>query len=358
MTKRLIKALNIMIEELRFEIERHENVALALRGAIRDIDKSWSGWGEIYQINFLPAHENGLDVKYRYATELPGNWRRYTLKEIDEAIRALANISMESDIAAGARISEALEVAVNRFNSVVSLTPSDQYLMDLCNKIKEIYGDRYKLDHSFGPPEGHHWRFLWYRVDRLLQLADAARHICRIATSAVEHLKLIDIAGVQNELAGNKVFIGHGRSPLWLKLKDSIQIRLGLPWDEFNRVPIAGVATAERLSEMLDDATFAFLVFTGEDEVPGESTRARENVVHEAGLFQGRLGFRRAIILIEAGCGEFSNIHGLGQVQFPRGKIEAIFEQVRQVLEREGVVDNPLVTESATIEQQTTDRST
>ena len=62
---------------------------------------------------------------------------------------------------------------------------------------------------------------------------------------------------------------------------------------------------------------------------------ARENVIHEAGLFQGRLGFRRAIVLLEEGCAEFSNIKGLGQIRFTKGKIKAVSEEIRQVLERE-----------------------
>jgi predicted nucleotide-binding protein len=45
---------------------------------------------------------------------------------------------------------------------------------------------------------------------------------------------------------------------------------------------------------------------------------ARLNVIHEAGLFQGRLGFNKAIILLEEGCEEFSNIHGLGHIPFPK----------------------------------------
>jgi predicted nucleotide-binding protein len=64
---------------------------------------------------------------------------------------------------------------------------------------------------------------------------------------------------------------------------------------------------------------------------------ARENVVHEIGLFQGRLGFGRAIILLEEGCEEFSNIQGLGQIRFPKGNIGAKFEDIRAVLEREGL---------------------
>lgn len=65
---------------------------------------------------------------------------------------------------------------------------------------------------------------------------------------------------------------------------------------------------------------------------------ARLNVVHEAGLFQGRLGFRKAIVLLEEGCEEFSNIHGLSQIRFPKGDISARFEKIREVLEREGLI--------------------
>lgn len=137
---------------------------------------------------------------------------------------------------------------------------------------------------------------------------------------------------------GTNVFIGHGRSLIWKELKDFIQDRLGLPWDEFNRVPIAGMTNITRLSEMLNAAGIAFLLVTGEDELADGTVQARMNVVHEAGLFQGRLGFSRAIILLEDGCAEFSNIQGLGQIRFPRGNIKAVFEDVRLVLEREGIL--------------------
>ncbi len=64
------------------------------------------------------------------------------------------------------------------------------------------------------------------------------------------------------------------------------------------------------------------------------------NVIHEVGLFQGRLGFTKAIVLLEEGCEEFSNIEGLGQIRFPKGNIAAKFEEIRQVLERESVLDS------------------
>ncbi len=45
------------------------------------------------------------------------------------------------------------------------------------------------------------------------------------------------------------------------------------------------------------------------------------------GCFQGKLGFTRAIILLEEGCEEFSNVEGLGQIRFPKGNIKATFER-------------------------------
>jgi len=137
---------------------------------------------------------------------------------------------------------------------------------------------------------------------------------------------------------GERIFIGHGRSLVWLQLKDFLFDRLNLKCDEFNRESVAGIATSERLKLMLDQAAFAFLVMTGEDKHADSSVHARENVIHEIGLFQGRLGMHKAIVLIEDGCAEFSNISGLTYLPFPKGHIGATFEDIRRVLERENTI--------------------
>lgn len=169
---------------------------------------------------------------------------------------------------------------------------------------------------------------------------DANRELASIADKAASHIRRVEASRVKTRSSANKIYIGHGRSDLWLHLKDFIQERLKLQWDEFNRVPTAGITNISRLSEMLDSAAFAFLVMTAEDEQSDGKMHARMNVVHEAGLFQGRLGFHKGIVLLEEGCEEFTNIQGLVQMRFPKGNIEAKFEEIRKVLEREGLLNN------------------
>ncbi len=151
---------------------------------------------------------------------------------------------------------------------------------------------------------------------------------------------LIEVTTLISSMAvpTGKVFIGHGRSPVWKDLKEFIEDRLKLECEEFNSESVAGKSNKERLLEMLNNAGFAFLIMTAEDEHADTTLHARENVIHEAGLFQGKLSFERAIILYEEGCKEFSNINGLGQIRFPRGNIGACFEEIRRVLEREGII--------------------
>ena len=132
-----------------------------------------------------------------------------------------------------------------------------------------------------------------------------------------------------------KVFIGHGHSPLWRELKDHLQ-------DQHNYNVIAyevgartGHGIRDILEDMLNKSSFAILVMTGEDETKNDELQPRLNVVHELGLFQGRLGFSRAIMLFEKGTLEFSNIHGVDQIYFSKGAIKETFGDVLATLHRE-----------------------
>ena len=135
-----------------------------------------------------------------------------------------------------------------------------------------------------------------------------------------------------------KVFIGHGRSSEWLKLRIFLSQTLGLPCDEFNIEPTAGLQTGSRIEGMLNAAKMAFLVLTAEDHHKDGTVHARANVIHEVGLFQAKLGSRRAIVLLEQGCSRFSNLDGLTTINFPANDLMARSEDIRGVLRREGIL--------------------
>lgn len=131
------------------------------------------------------------------------------------------------------------------------------------------------------------------------------------------------------------VFIGHGRSPLWRELKDHLQDKHGYTVEAYEIGAGAGHAVRDILEDMLKRSSIAFLVMTAEDETTEGGMRARQNVVHETGLFQGKLGFTRAIVLLEQGTEEFSNIHGIDQIRFTKGNIRETFGEVVATINRE-----------------------
>jgi predicted nucleotide-binding protein len=133
-----------------------------------------------------------------------------------------------------------------------------------------------------------------------------------------------------------RIFIAHGRNPSWRDLKDHLQDQHGFAVTAYEIGVRAGYSIQEVLEEMVNAASFALLVHTGEDETgAGEALQARQNVVHETGLFQGRLGFRRAIILREDGCEGFSNVIGTAELRFSHGNIREAFGDVLATIYRE-----------------------
>ena len=132
-----------------------------------------------------------------------------------------------------------------------------------------------------------------------------------------------------------KVFIGHGHDPQWRDLKDHLHELHGLDVTAYEIGPRAGLSVKEVLQEMLTTSSFALLVLTGEDQHADGELHARENVIHELGLFQGRLGFTRAVVLLEEGVSEFSNILGVNQIRFPNGRIRETYGDVLATIKRE-----------------------
>ena len=200
------------------------------------------------------------------------------------------------------------------------------WVIKLRSVLAKVYGLKADQLNCFPPPG---------RVD--LGLSPQVRITKRLAQTEklVRELQALPYTTVSPS-NGKSIFIGHGRSLLWLKLKEFMTERLALPCEEFNSEPTPGIHTTDRLEAMLSRAGMAFLVMTAEEKHADGTLHARPNVIHEVGLFQARLGPHRAIVMIEDGCTEFSNLSGLTTIRFPSGDVAARFEDVRRVLEREG----------------------
>ncbi len=145
----------------------------------------------------------------------------------------------------------------------------------------------------------------------------------------------LDESKIVTESEALTIFIGHGRDPQWRDLKDHLHEKHGLNINHYEIGPRAGKSIKDVLEEMLDESSFALLVLTGEDIHTNGELHARENVIHELGLFQGRLGFMRGIALLEEGVQEFSNILGINQLRFAKGRIKETFGDVIATIRRE-----------------------
>jgi predicted nucleotide-binding protein len=134
------------------------------------------------------------------------------------------------------------------------------------------------------------------------------------------------------------VFIGHGRSKLWARVQLFLQEELHLETVSYESESRVGLSIVPILETMLSQATFAVLLLSGEDQTAEGERRARQNVVHEVGLFQGHLGFQRVVMLLQSGLEEFSNVAGLQYIQFQGESIEQTFWELQKALRREGLV--------------------
>jgi len=134
---------------------------------------------------------------------------------------------------------------------------------------------------------------------------------------------------------GPTVFIGNGRNKQWQKLRDHLRDKHSIYVECFESGERAGHTVRDILDRLSEDASLAFLILTGEDKTQDNQIRARQNVIHEVGLFQGRLGFDRGIILVESGVEMPSNFDGIQQIRFRKGRIEETFGDVIGTISRE-----------------------
>lgn len=181
-----------------------------------------------------------------------------------------------------------------------------------------------------------YFRFNWTRVPGAWSdKAGSTLDVIASDKSTIEQVFLAFESGCRPRTVPLTVFIGHGRSGTWRELADILEKRFDIETVTFDYDERTGFDIRGTLMGLLDQATFAILILTAEDEMVTGDVRARQNVVHEVGLFQGRLGFDRAIVLIEDGCSTFTNMAGTLHIEFPRSAVEQAVGRVVATLRRE-----------------------
>jgi hypothetical protein len=372
----LTAELRTVHEELLSTVQTFENPDIAkplnsLEESANEVGRAWSGsWfgyqARVYYDRLKPpppgAHfssEWGLRQSYSMGTR--GDWEEFAGGVVEAEISRRAGNPDTSK--ARALSDNARRLFPQKLDDVVSILRTartrrdDTFLDKLIEEAEnlKLFTEADFVDYA--RPSGQLWsrdsiamtQGLWTppHVSVLVEILSinapkaACESLANIVRRGFSHMERTEKNQAKADRIGTNVFIGHGRSKEWKDLRDFIKDRMRLPWDEFNRIPVAGIPNTVRLSTMLDSAAIAFLVLTAEDERADGSMQARMNVIHEAGLFQGRLGFTRAIVMLEESCQEFSNITGLGQIRFPKDNIKAAFHDVQLVLEREGLIESP-----------------
>ncbi len=107
------------------------------------------------------------------------------------------------------------------------------------------------------------------------------------------------------------VFLSHGHNELLkLKLKDFLRAKLGKMPIILSEEPSRGLTVVEKLERVSEICCFAVILITRDDQQNNGGLRARQNVIHEIGFFQGKYGRKNVVLLAERGVELFTNISG------------------------------------------------
>jgi hypothetical protein len=153
----------------------------------------------------------------------------------------------------------------------------------------------------------------------------------QILTSMLEPWSFVPVPPMQQPPF--RVFIGHGGDSQWRELRDNLRDHHGFEMEAFEAMPRASQVISDILQGMAAASTAAVLVLTKADEMKDGTWHGRQNVIHEIGFFQGRLGWDHAIIVMEEGVVLPTNLDGTQQVRFPPGVISAAEGKVAAALQ-------------------------
>jgi predicted nucleotide-binding protein len=145
----------------------------------------------------------------------------------------------------------------------------------------------------------------------------------------------------------NKVFLSqaHNSSVAGI-VRELIERHLALQVVVYTDSALIGKGPFENLEAMVSQCGYAVIVLTKDDQVIGRTTvsvqedsprgrkRGRQNVIHEIGYCQGRMGVERVLILFEDGVEIPSNIAYLHGQPIKSGNIEDVYRFLAKHLKK------------------------
>ncbi|MQY28118.1 PfkB family carbohydrate kinase [Nocardia aurantia] len=160
----------------------------------------------------------------------------------------------------------------------------------------------------------------------------------QFATVTKDFIRALDRGRRSGAVPGG-VFVSHGHSTEWRVVEGFVQQYFHLPVFAFESDPWGGLQVTEALAEYLERCSFAICVLTAEDDAGEGKRQGRSNVVHEIGLFQGRYGFDRVIVLAEEDCSFVPYTPPQYLLTFPRDNIDHTFYRLGELIRHEFLGD-------------------
>ena len=176
-----------------------------------------------------------------------------------------------------------------------------------------------------------HEEFMRNIHEALLNLLDEAIDFLDMSADAEEH--------TGEDVVKNKIFIVHGHDEaLKYQLSDWLR-KIGVEPIILHEQANGGTSSILDKLERYSDVDCAIALFTA-DDVGSEKgkelqPRARQNVVFEAGMFLGKLGKKRVIVLYEEGIESPGDLGGC--VYIPADKYDGWKEKLRLEFDAMGI---------------------
>lgn len=136
---------------------------------------------------------------------------------------------------------------------------------------------------------------------------------------------------INNSLKDFNVFIGHGHHLLWARialfLLEEHNIK-SVYYESECRTGFSIDNVIEKFKQN-EKIKFAILTLMKEDETADGQVRARQNVIHELGIFRDKLASNKIAIIVEKGLEKPSNIGGIEYIEYS-GDICSVFYKIEK----------------------------